>query len=159
MLGVTSNTKNATVNGLDIDLEGKVGKYLTENSHVDAVVDWFGPTDFLSMDACGSTMKHDDPKSPESTLVGGAIQDNKNKTALANPLSYVSKNDPPFLIIHGNKDPLVPHCQSEKLHEKMQKEGAKSELIIVEGGGHGPGVMIDKYYARMIDFFKSKLKK
>ncbi len=159
MLGVASHTKNATINGLDIDLEGKVGKNLTESSHVDAVVNWFGPTDFLSMDACGSTMKHDDPQSPESTLVGGAIQENKDKTALANPLSYVSKNDPPFLIIHGNKDPLVPHCQSEKLYEKMQKEGVQSELIIVEGGGHGPGVMIDKYYARMVAFLKSKIKK
>ena len=156
MLGVTSHSKNAEVQGLAIDLEGNVGKFLTESSHVDAVVDWFGPTDFLIMDDCGSTMKHNDAQSPESTLVGGAIQDNKAKTALANPLSYVGKNDPPFLIFHGNKDPLVPHCQSEKLYEKMQKEGVASQLVIIEGGGHGPGVMIDTYYAQMVAFFKSK---
>ena len=159
MAGVTSNIKTTKINDLLIDLEGNLGKFKDANSHVDAVVDWFGPTDFLTMDECGSTMKHNDAKSPESSIVGGAIQDNKDKVALANPISYVSKSTPHFLIFHGNKDPLVPHCQSEKLFEKLQSAGVKSELIIVDGGGHGPGVMIDKYYTQMIDFFKSKTKK
>lgn len=159
MAGVTSNLKATTINNLPIDLEGNVGKFTSESSHVDAIVDWFGPTDFLLMDACGSSFSHNDSKSPESTLIGGAIQENKEKVALANPISYVSKNTPPFLIFHGTKDPLVPHCESEKLYEKLQKEGVKSELVIIEGGGHGPGVMIDKYYTQMIEFFKSKMKK
>ncbi|GGD73516.1 alpha/beta hydrolase [Emticicia aquatilis] len=159
MAGVTSRIKSTTINNLPIDLEGNIGKSLSESSHVDAVVDWFGPTDFLIMDACGSSFSHNEAKSPESTLVGGAIQENKDKVALANPMSYVSKNTPPFLIFHGTKDPLVPHCESEKLYEKLQKEEVKSELVIVEGGGHGPGVMIDKYYAQMIAFLKSKAKK
>ncbi len=159
MAGVTSNLKATTINNLPIDLEGNVGKFTSESSHVDAIVDWFGPTDFLLMDACGSSFSHNDSKSPESTLIGGAIQENKEKVALANPISYVSKNTPPFLIFHGTKDPLVPHCESEKLYEKLQKEGVKSELVIIEGGGHGPGVMIDKYYTQMIEFFKSRMKK
>lgn len=159
MAGTTNGTKQETVNGLPIDIEGNLGKFTTSSSAVNAVVDWFGPTDFLIMDACGSEMKHDDPKSPESSLVGGPIQENKEKVALANPITYVNKTDPPFLIFHGDKDPLVPHCQSEKLYEKQQKEGAKSELIIVPGGGHGPGVMIEKYYDRMIVFLKGELKK
>lgn len=159
MAGVTSNIKTTKINDLLIDLEGNLGKFKDASSHVDAVVDWFGPTDFLTMDECGSTMKHNDAKSPESSIVGGAIQDNKDKVALANPISYVSQSTPHFLIFHGNKDPLVPHCQSEKLFEKLQSAGVKSELIIVDGGGHGPGVMIDKYYTQMIEFFKSKAKK
>lgn len=158
MAGVTSDLKATTINNLPIDLEGNVGKFTSESSHVDAIVDWFGPTDFLLMDACGSSFSHNDSKSPESTLIGGAIQENKEKVALANPISYVSKNTSPFLIFHGTKDPLVPHCESEKLYEKLQKEGVKSELVIIEGGGHGPGVMIDKYYTQMIEFFKSKMK-
>lgn len=159
MAGVTSNIKTTKINELSIDLEGNLGKFKDASSHVDAVVDWFGPTDFLTMDECGSTMKHNDAKSPESSVVGGTIQDNKDKVALANPISYVSQSTPPFLIFHGNKDPLVPHCQSEKLFGKLQSAGVKSELIIVDGGGHGPGVMIDKYYTQMIEFFKSKAKK
>jgi hypothetical protein len=108
MAGVTSHTKTDKINGLDIDLEGSLGKFKETSSHVDAVVDWFGPINFLTMDECDKKMNHNDAKSPESTLVGGAIQENKDKVALANPMSYITKNDPSFLIFHGNKDPLVP---------------------------------------------------
>ena len=58
------------------------------DSHVNAVVDWFGPTDFLLMDICGSRMVHDDINSPESKLIGGAIQENKDKASAANPITY-----------------------------------------------------------------------
>ena len=154
LTGTTNNFKTGTINGLAVDIEGKLGKFINQSSAVHAVVDWFGPTDFLIMDSCGSTMKHDDAKSPESALVGGAIQENKDKVALANPISYVNKNNPPFLIFHGDKDPLVPHCQSEKLYEKQQQTGAESRLVIIRDGGHGPGVMIEKYYDEMIALFK-----
>lgn len=153
MAGVTSNIKSIKIGNVETDLEGTVGRNLNENSHVNAVVDWFGPTDFLIMDACGSSFAHNDIKSPESNLIGGAIQDNKEKVAIANPISYVHQSIPPFLIIHGNKDELVPHCESEKLYEKMNAVQAKAEMIMVDGGKHGPGVMIDTYYNRMIEFF------
>jgi acetyl esterase/lipase len=158
LAGTTNTTRTDKINGLDIDIEGNLGKYTQTSSTVNAVVDWFGPTDFLIMDQCGSSMNHDDAKSPESSLIGGAIQENKEKTALANPLSYVNKSNPPFLIFHGDKDPLVPHCQSEKLFEKLRAAGVESELVIVAGGQHGPGVMIDKYYDKSIEFFKNELK-
>jgi dipeptidyl aminopeptidase/acylaminoacyl peptidase len=158
LTGTTNTTKTDKINGLEIDIEGNLGKFTQTSSHVNAVVDWFGPTDFLIMDKCGSSMNHDDPKSPESTLIGGAIQENKEKVALANPITYVNKNNPPFLIFHGDKDPLVPLCQSEKLYEKLQKEGVKSEFITIKGGGHGPGVMIDVYFDKMIAFFKREMK-
>ena len=135
------------------DIEGKVGQYTSFSSSVDAVVDWFGPTDFLMMDSCGSSMAHNPANSPESSLVGGAIQENKDKVALANPVTYVDKNDPPFLILHGDKDPLVPYCQSELLFNALQKNGVRSELVIVPGGKHGPGLFEEKYYKMMVDFF------
>lgn len=76
LLGTTGDVK---------ELEGKGGN-LDQSSRVQAVVDWFGPTDFTRM---GGT--HDNPKSPESLLIGGAIQENKDKAAKANPITYVSK--------------------------------------------------------------------
>lgn len=158
MAGTSNGLKNAQVNGLQIDLEGSLGKYTEVESSVDAVVDWFGPTDFLTMDSCGSSMNHDEAKSPESSLIGGPIQENKKKTALANPINYINASTPPFLIFHGNKDPLVPHCQSEQLYKALKENNVPSELVIIEGGGHGPGVMIDLYFAQMIDFFKNKIK-
>ncbi len=154
--GTTSQVKSYEINGKKIDIEGSLGNYTEISSHVDAVVDWFGPTNFLIMNTCGSAMDHDEEASPESSLVGGPIQLHKEECKLADPATYVQKDNPPFLIIHGNKDPLVPHCQSEHLHKALQKAGATSELIIVDGGKHGPGVMIDRYYQKMIAFFKSQ---
>jgi acetyl esterase/lipase len=158
MLGVTSQLNNAKVGSLDIDLEGNLGNNLNSSSHVNAVVDWFGPTNFITMDSCGSSFKHDDIKSPESSLIGAAIQENKDKVALANPVSYISKNTVPFLIIHGTNDKLVPYCQSQELYQKMQQINVPSRFITVDGGGHGPGVMIEKYYKQMVDFFKIQKK-
>lgn len=79
MLGVTSNLKNTKIGPLNIDLEGNIGNNPNSSSHVNAVVDWFGPTNFITMDSCGSRFKHDDIKSPESSLIGGAIQDTKDQ--------------------------------------------------------------------------------
>ncbi len=156
----TSNFKNSVeINGKSADVEGKLGKFLQIPSNVDAVVDWFGPTDFLSMDECGSSMKHDDPKSPESSLIGAPIQEQKDLTKLANPISFINANSAPFLIFHGDKDPLVPFCQSEKLNQSLKSQGIPSDFVLVAGGGHGPGVMIDTYFAQMIKFFDTQRSK
>jgi acetyl esterase/lipase len=157
MCGTTNGIQSTQINGLTVDIEGSLGKNTGQSSKVNAVIDWFGPTDFLIMDQCGSSMKHDDPNSPESSLIGGPIQENKDKVALANPISYVNRGNPPFLIFHGDKDPLVPHCQSEKLNDKLQKEKVPVELILVPGGEHGPGVMIDKFYDQMVRFLKAQM--
>ncbi len=55
----------------------------------------------------------------------------------ANPITYVSKDDPPFLIMHGDKDELVPLGQSELLHAALEKAGVPSRLNVVPGAGHG----------------------
>jgi acetyl esterase/lipase len=162
LTGSTNGVATHTIQDITMDIEGSLGRYLNTSSKVNAVVDWFGPTDFLLMDQCGSSFSHDDVKSPESSLIGGKIQENPGRCALANPITYIKSKDkeniPAYLIFHGDKDPLVPKCESEKLYEALQARGIKSELVIVQGGAHGPGVMIDLYYDRMIQFFKNELK-
>ncbi len=117
----------------------EVGEHLDQSSGVQAVVDYFGPTDFLQMDAhrLPNGMMHDPANSPESQLVGGAIQENKEKTARANPITYITAKDPPFLICHGDRDPLVPHHQSELLEAALKKAGVPVIFYTVEGAGHG----------------------
>ncbi len=110
------------------------------SSRVQAVCDFFGPTDFLQMDKHappGARLIHDAPDSPESLLIGGAIQDNPAKVALANPITYVSKDSPPFLILHGDRDLFVPVHQSRLLYEALKKLGTDATFHIVEGAGHG----------------------
>lgn len=119
--------------------EFDVGENLGVSSRVQAVVDCFGPTDFLQMDEhrLPNGMAHDPADSPESKLVRGAIQENKDKVARANPITYVTSGDAPFLIIHGDMDPLVPHHQSELLEAALKKAGAPVSFYTVKGGGHG----------------------
>jgi len=119
--------------------EFDVGENLSVSSRVQAVVDYFGPTDFLQMEAhrLPNGMIHNSPDSPESKLIGGYIQDNPQKVAKANPITYVKKDDPPFLIIHGDMDPLVPHHQSELLETALKKAGVPVIFYTVKGGGHG----------------------
>jgi len=126
--------------------EFDVGENLQVSSRVQAVCDFYGPTDFLQMDAHrvpGAKLAHDSPGSPEAKLVGGPIQDNKEKAARANPITYVSKGAPPFLIVHGDADPLVPHHQSELLRDALEKAGVPVSLYTVKGGGHGQGFQQD----------------
>jgi len=106
-----------------------------QSSRVQAVVDWYGPTDFLTMGR--NEIDHDAADSPESRLVGGPIQENREKTAKASPIAYVTADDPPFLIMHGDKDNLVPLAQSERLHEALRKAGVESTLQVLPGQRHG----------------------
>jgi acetyl esterase/lipase len=116
-----------------------VGANLDRSSRVQAVVDYFGPTDFLQMDAhrLPEGMTHNGAESPESQLIGGAIQENREKTSRANPITYVSADDPPFLVVHGEQDPLVPHHQSELLDAALRQAGVPVTFYTVKGGGHG----------------------
>ncbi len=131
---------------------GKAGCPTAYSSRVQAVCDFYGPTDFLQMDAAGSTMQHDAPDSPESQLVGGPIQENKDKVTRANPITYVTPEAPPFLILHGTRDPLVPFNQSELLYAALQRAGVEVTFHPVEGAGHGfEGAEIDALVASFFD--------
>lgn len=159
LTGTSGFVKQYTFGSAAADIEGDVGQYTKYSSSVDAVVDWFGPINFLIMDSCGSKLAHNAPDSPESSLIGGPIQDNKDKCALANPITYIEANDPPFLILHGDADPLVPYCQSELLYKALQKVNVSSKFILVPNGQHGPGVYEEKYLKMMVDFFLKEFQK
>jgi len=112
------------------------------SSRVQAVCDWFGPTDFLQMDKHsleGSRLIHDAPNSPESQFVGGPIQEEPYRSLArkADPITYVTKDDPPFLIMHGDKDMSVPLHQSKLLYDALKKVGVDATLYVVKGAGHG----------------------
>lgn len=128
---------------------------------VQAVCDWFGPTDFLRMNDFPGRIDHDGPESPESRFIGGPIQQNKQKTAKANPITYVSPSDPPILIMHGEVDQAVPYNQSELLHAALQKAGVDSTLYKVQKGDHGFRGAVDdpdRLFKMAADFFDKHLK-
>jgi len=120
-----------------------VGANLGVSSRVQAVCDYYGPSDLLQMDSHalgGARLKHDAADSPESALIGGPVQDNKEKAARVSPLTYISTNAlPPFLIVHGDADPTVPHHQSELLFGALTKAGSNVHFHTIKGAGHGQG--------------------
>jgi acetyl esterase/lipase len=123
-------------------MDGSIGEHTGVSSRVACVLDFYGPTNFLLMekhDIPEARMDHDAPDSPESLLIGGPIQENPDKVATANPITYVTSDDPPFLIVHGDKDPLVTFNQSEMLNAALQQAGVETTLVTVEDGGHGKG--------------------
>lgn len=118
------------------------GGNLEVSSRVQAVVNFFGPTDLTQMQKQSppdSSFDHDAPDAPGSKLIGGAVQANKDKAAAANPITYVSKDDAPFLILHGERDNIVPWQQSELLRDALQQAGVPVTFQIIEGAGHGFG--------------------
>jgi len=138
----------------------EVGANLEVSSRVQAVVDFFGPTDFLQMDAhrpSPEAMVHDTPDSPESQLVGGPIRDNPERVARANPITYVTPDDPPFLVVHGDADLLVPHHQSELLEAALRKAGVRVRLVTIPGGPHG-GETVAKGLPTALDWLAEELR-
>lgn len=133
LLGATGNTR-----------EFDVGENLDQSSAVQAVSDFYGPTDLVQMDAHavpGATLIHDSPRSPESRLVGGPLQEKpfRDLAAKVNPIPYLTKNSPPHLIVHGDKDMSVPHHQSILLHAALEKLGVPVRFHTIKGAGHGSG--------------------
>ena len=139
------------------------GENLDQSSRVQAVCDWFGPANLLTMgeqSAPGSRIQHDAADSPEARLIGGALQENKDKARAASPVSYVSADDAPFLIMHGDHDLLVPHAQSIELNDALKKAGVATTLKTMEASGHGDGAFrTPEAFAAVREFFSRTLMK
>lgn len=118
-----------------------------------AVVDFYGPAELILFPG------FNDSKSPEALLIGAAPLDRPDLAKAASPVTYVDKNDPPFLIIHGEKDELVSPNQSRLLSAWLNVAGVQNELIIVKDAPHF-GVMFDTDEVRnnVISFFRIQLK-
>ncbi len=139
------------------ELEGDLGDFKYESSRVTAVVDYFGPAELQSMSKYPSTIDHDAPNSPEAMLLGGAVQTQVKQAKSASPQNHVSKDDAPFLIIHGTKDPLVPYDQSVQFDKALDAVGVSSTLITIQDGGHGQ-FSIPKLYHLIEQFFDQHLR-
>jgi len=128
-------------------LEGDVGVQ-GPSSQVQAAVPFYPPTDFLQMDAhmidCayfnrvfGLTECHSDPRSPESLLLGCQITTCPRQVEQADPIRYISRRDPPLLILHGTRDLLVPYNQSQLLYQALREACHEATFVTVPGGEHG----------------------
>jgi len=154
VMGFSAGGHLASLVGLSKN--NNVGKFFmpgtSKSFSFKAVVDFYGPAELILFPGA------DDEKSPESLLIGATPLARPDLAKVASPVTYVDKNDPPFLIIHGEKDDMVAPKQSQLLAAWLNVAGVSNELIIVKDAPHY-GVMFDADEVRkkVINFLKKHL--
>ena len=131
------------------------------SSAIQAASPWCGPTDFLKLNDVKASQNYSNPRSAPSRLVGKSIKQAPEKCRQANPITYVSKGDPPCFIVHGDRDFVVPLNQSELLHAALKKAGVPSTLHVVKGGEHGFSKLTpanDEIVKKVMEFFDRQFK-
>ena len=106
-----------------------VGEYLDQSSRVQAVVDLFGPADLPAMFTRDAQVV--------ANRVFGSTSRDDPILIQASPVTHISPDDPPFLILQGDQDKTVPMEQSQILYDKLKAGGVSAQLVIVKNAGHG----------------------
>lgn len=159
LLGLTGNRG---------DLEGGLGAQ-GHPSGVSAVVDFYGVSSLVDIPPMSTPEGLFPPAltaavppgmslQPEHMLVGGS--DDPDLLAAASPVSYVTADAAPFLLVHGDADGLVPHSQTDILAAALADAGVEHEVVTVEGGDHcffGAEDQLDSILAAAVDYFSRKL--
>lgn len=132
-----------------------IGDYTDYSSNVQAACPWYPPTDV-------SCFPYDSPvtaaASPESLMLGMNVMLNKEEALKACPVTYVSKDAPPFMILHGVDDHVVPFAQGEILHDKLEEAGCDVKLVAIESADHADKQFFQREtWKRIADFFHEKL--
>ena len=155
VMGESAGGYLACMAALDNDPSLDVGEYLEESSKVQAACPWYPPTD-LSAFPCESAEQC--ASSAESLLLGFNSKRNREKAYNCSPVSKVTKDAPPFLIIHGNCDRTVPYVQSKTLYNLLEAQDCDVTLLTLDGADHADLQFFqDETWKRIIDFFRRKL--
>jgi acetyl esterase/lipase len=117
------------------ELEGDVGGNLDQPSRVQAVIDYFGPTDFL-LRARTQPAKTETPDSPVHRLLGSRPRDNEALARLASGAWHVGPDAAPLLAFHGTADRTVLMDQAERLRDAYREHSREAALYVVPGAGH-----------------------
>jgi acetyl esterase/lipase len=117
-----------------------------------AVIDFYGPAELILFPGAN------DPKSPESILIGATPLSRPDLAKAASPVTYIDKNDPPFLIVHGEKDDIVSNRHSHLLSSWLNVVGVENELVIVKDAPHfGEMFDVDEVRNKVMSFLKKQL--
>ena len=132
-----------------------MGSYPEYSSRVQAACPWYPPTDVTSFPYPSPL---EAAASPESLLVGMNVMLHQTEAAKACPVSYVSEDAPPFMILHGIDDHTVPFAQGEILHDRLEAAGCDVKLVAIEEADHADRQFFQKeIWQRIAEFFHEKL--
>ena len=142
----------------DADLEGDLGLTGT-SSRVAAVVAWYAPSDLVGF-AADAGADPADPSTREAHLLGARVPDVPELAAQASPVTHVSPDAPPFLLLHGAADRFIPSVQSERLYAALLEAGVEVEFDAFAGADHmwlGSPEAARQALARTIDVLSRRL--
>ena len=135
------------------ELEGAVGGNLEQSSDVQAIVSYYGASNFMTI-LSQSTPHGLSVRVPALELfIGGRPEDAPDLARLASPVFHVDRNDPPLLLIHGDQDPQMPINQSHELHGKFRELGLIVRFEVVHGAAHGGKAFHDAQRTRLVKQF------
>ena len=155
VMGESAGGYLAAMAALADDKAYDVGAFTEYSNKVQAACPWYPPTDVTAFPYPSPV---EAAASMESLLLGKNVALHKEEALKICPVSYVTKDAPPFLIIHGDNDHTVPFEQGEILHDKLEAVGADVKLLILEGADHADMPFFqEELWQRIIDFFKTKL--
>ena len=118
-------------------MEGNIGDHLGQSSAVQAIIDYYGPTNFMTI-LDQSTPHGLSVRVPAlDRLIGGRPEDVPELARLASSVNHVNPGDPPLLLFHGDQDPQVPINQSHELHGAYRRTGLPVTFFVVHGAAHG----------------------
>ena len=137
----------------DVDEFEGSGPHQDQSSAVQAVVNFYGPTDFTT-----SYGKSVDAAEVLPLFLGGDLEHARPLHIKASPLNWVTPNAAPTLTIHGTEDDYVAHEHAQWLTERLEAAGVETELLTLDGAGHGfKGAHRERAYQAMFDWFDKKL--
>jgi acetyl esterase/lipase len=143
----------------------KIGGNEDQSDRAQCVCDIFGPANFWTVikqaeeDQNVKNIFKWNNGDPYSKLIAGRLGEDKEKCEAVSPVTYVSKDNPPFLILHGDHDPLVPFAQSVELKEKLAAAGVEVILQKLPGAGHGGAQFAHPQILELtFNFFEKHLK-
>lgn len=118
------------------ELEGDTAGHRDQSARVQGALDYYGPTDFI-MRSTNQPAKTEDPKGSVYKLLGGPVKENQELARLASPVTHITDDDPPLLILHGKKDTTVYLPQSERIKQIYDERGLNAQLLIEPKKWHG----------------------
>ncbi|RFZ92702.1 alpha/beta hydrolase [Mucilaginibacter conchicola] len=122
---------------LGLSNNNKVGRFYADGNiqqcNIKLVFDYYGISNLETLTGPGTT----DPNSGVQLLIGAKAAEQPQKAKEASPVNYIDQNDPPFFIVHGDKDQAVDHSQSVELSTKLNEAHVKNELLLLPGAPHG----------------------
>ena len=137
LTATTCGLKEGKSGSVTVDLVGDLGEYTSLSSCADAAVLWSPPTDIYTM----NPISMGGSGTMEGAFIGVEREGNKDKWMVASSPYYASDDDPPVIIFHGDKDPVVNFGQSQELYDSLKKHNVVVELDTVPNGEHGGNVM------------------